>query len=288
MRTDMSTEEPKRKAHTKEVLRELFAKSGNMCAWPGCSQIMITAEGKFVGQICHIEGVKGERFRDGMSNDERAAVSNLMLLCYPHHIETNDEVAFTVERLKKMKREHEALFTDPGTAIYNAYVDRSARRPLNRATTAKRFSDVLGWPSEPVHLAETTDEINAIFEKVEKLDMQSRLFIVAVARRAWRVRNTANVNTRNGHLLLRWDDFTEATGSSDDEVKRRIEALEAHHLGSYDEDTMEVAGRPVYAIMLYRGPASQADYWLPIVEFCEKAGESLEEIVLNLDVSRLD
>lgn len=284
----MSTEEPKRKAHTKEVLRELFAKSGNMCAWPGCSQIMITAEGKFIGQICHIEGVKGERSRNNMSNNDRAAVSNLMLLCYPHHVETNDESLWTVELLKKMKQEHETLFTDPETALYNAYVDRSARKALNRAITAKRFSEVVGWPTEPIHLQETTDEINAIFEKVEKLDIQTRLFIVAVARRAWRVRETANVSTRSGHLLLRWDDFTDTTGSADDEVKKRIEALEAHHLGSYDDDTMEVAGRPVYAIMLYRAPTSQADYWLPIAEFCEKANEPLEEIIVNLDLSRFD
>jgi hypothetical protein len=284
----MSTEEPKRKSHTKDVLRELFAKSGNMCAWPGCSQIMITAEGKFVGQICHIEGVKGERFREGMTNDERASVANLMLLCYPHHIETNDETAWTVERLQAMKREHEALFTDAGTVIYNAYVDRSTRKTLKRAASARRFSELLGWPTAPIHLQETSSEINTIFERVEKLDIQSRLFIVAVVRRAWRVRETRNVSTRRGDLLLRWDDFTDSTGTSEEEVKKRIEALEAHGLGSYDDDTMEVADQPVYAIKLYGGPISQVDLWLPIAEFCEKAPESLEEIVVNLDLSRLD
>lgn len=283
----MSTaDEPKRKAHTKEVLRELFAKSGNMCAWPGCSQIMITAEGKFIGQICHIEGVKGERHRATMSNDDRAAVSNLMLLCYPHHIETNDEAIWTVPRLQQMKRDHEALFTDPGTAIYQAYIDRSTRKPLNRATTTKRFSTVLDWPREPVHLQETTADINALFERVERLDIQTRLFIVAVVRRAWRVRDTYNVASSSGHLLLRWDDFTESTGSPDEEVQRRVEALDAHRLGTYDE--MEIADRPVYAIKLFRTPSGQWDFWLALAEFCDKAGEPLEPIIVDLDLSRLD
>lgn len=284
----MTTEEPKRKAHSKEVYRELFAKSGNMCAWPEYSHLMITAGGKFIGQICHIEGVKGERFREDMTNDERAAVSNLMLLCYEHHKETDDESVWTVERLQKTKSDHEALFTDADSKIYNAYVDRSGQKPLRKCLSAKRFSDVLDWPNQPAHLKETTDELNNLFGKLALLDIQSRIFVLAVVRRAYAVRHTVNVYDKSGHLLLRWDDFTENTGTPDHEVKKRIQALEAHDIGTYDDDTMEIADGYVLAIRLNRAPVSQVDYWLPIAEFCERTAEPLDSLIVDLDLSRFD
>ena len=85
------TEEPKRLEPTKETIRELFAKSGNICAFTGCNRLMIDEDGTFIGQICHIEGVKGERFNPKMTNEERRAPENLMLMCHEHHIKTNNE-----------------------------------------------------------------------------------------------------------------------------------------------------------------------------------------------------
>ena len=60
----------KRLAPRGETLRELFLKSGNLCAFPGCASLMMNAEGVFVGQVCHIEAaeVGGERFNPSMTN----------------------------------------------------------------------------------------------------------------------------------------------------------------------------------------------------------------------------
>jgi hypothetical protein len=46
------------------TLRELFLKSGNLCAYPGCGKLMMNADGVFIGMVCHIEGAEegGERF----------------------------------------------------------------------------------------------------------------------------------------------------------------------------------------------------------------------------------
>jgi hypothetical protein len=62
-------------------------------------------EGDFIGQLCHIEAAEegGERFNPSMTNDERRAVANLMLMCYPHHVKTNDVNTYTVDVLRKMK-----------------------------------------------------------------------------------------------------------------------------------------------------------------------------------------
>lgn len=95
-----------------ETVRALFARSGNQCAFPGCTQPLISDRNQFVGQICHIEAALpgGERYNPAQSDEERRAYDNLLLLCYPHHVETNDLDGYPVERLRQFKRDHEALF----------------------------------------------------------------------------------------------------------------------------------------------------------------------------------
>lgn len=99
-------EKPKRLAPTKEVLRELYLKSGNLCAYPGCHNVMCDEAGNFIGQICHIEAAEegGERFNPHMTNEERRAAGNLMLMCYEHHVVTNNVAEYPVSRLKQMKK----------------------------------------------------------------------------------------------------------------------------------------------------------------------------------------
>ena len=95
-----------------DVLRALFARSGNQCAFPRCSQPLINKNNKFIGQVCHIEAAKegGERYNLESTDEYRRSYENLIILCYPHHIETNDVDEYSVERLKQIKNEHEQLF----------------------------------------------------------------------------------------------------------------------------------------------------------------------------------
>ena len=95
-----------------ETLRALFARSGNQCAFPGCPQPLVNAKHKFVGQVCHIEAaMPGAQRYNANSNDEnRRSYGNLLLFCYPHHIETNDVEEYPVERLINIKNDHERLF----------------------------------------------------------------------------------------------------------------------------------------------------------------------------------
>jgi hypothetical protein len=95
-----------------DVLKALFARSGNQCAFPGCTQPLINAKNKFVAQVCHIEAasVGGERYNPEGNDEHRRSYENLLLLCYPHHIETDDVDEYPVGRLLKIKRDHEQLF----------------------------------------------------------------------------------------------------------------------------------------------------------------------------------
>lgn len=103
-----------RKTPKLEVLRALFARSGNQCAFDGCSHPLINTKNQFIGQVCHIEAASpgGERFNPDSSDEERRSYDNLILLCYPHHIETNDIHEFTVEKLKAFKQKHEMVYKD--------------------------------------------------------------------------------------------------------------------------------------------------------------------------------
>ena len=91
------------------VKKELCAKSGNRCAFPGCPNNLYSSEAS-VGEICHIEGLNpgAARYNPVLSEEEVNGIDNLILLCPLHHnmIDQNPEY-YTVDLLKKMKRQHE-------------------------------------------------------------------------------------------------------------------------------------------------------------------------------------
>ena len=97
-------------APTRETLIALFAKSGNVCAFPGCTHELVTLRNIFVGQICHIEAANpgGQRFNLNSTDEQRRSFENLLLLCYRHHKETDNIDAFDVSALYALKHKHES------------------------------------------------------------------------------------------------------------------------------------------------------------------------------------
>ncbi len=98
------------------TLKRLFSRSGNQCAFPGCSIELLGPEedGFNVSNICHIEDAKDNpnkrtRYNPNMTDKERADYKNLIVLCATHHLMTNDIDRYTVVVLKKMKKDHEEM-----------------------------------------------------------------------------------------------------------------------------------------------------------------------------------
>ncbi len=111
-----------------DTLRALFARSGNQCAFPGCTQSVVNSKNKFIAQVCHIEAASegGERF-NATSNDEyRRSYDNLVIFCYPHHIETDDTDEYTIEFLRKIKLDHEQQFLKSDFKIDEAELQKLA------------------------------------------------------------------------------------------------------------------------------------------------------------------
>ena len=89
----------------------LFAESGNCCAFPGCKQpLVLRVDGlpTLVGQAAHIYAASpnGPRYRADMTEEERAAESNLIALCPMHHLHIDRHPnEYLAETLKEWKDE---------------------------------------------------------------------------------------------------------------------------------------------------------------------------------------
>ncbi|MEO3864554.1 HNH endonuclease [Rheinheimera fenheensis] len=101
----MSSTTPK-----ESTIKALFARSGNECAFEGCSEPIVQNNNCVIGEICHIEARKlgGPRYNPHSNDEERRSFENLIILCPNHHrIIDNNEKQYTVINLKKMKNNHE-------------------------------------------------------------------------------------------------------------------------------------------------------------------------------------
>ncbi len=103
----------KARNYSTQTLKKLFGLSGNQCSFPGCPKVLVNEDNAKDSNICHIEGAnkEGERYREDMTDSERAGYDNLILLCVQHHDETNDEDKYDVASLKEMKQAHVAKHT---------------------------------------------------------------------------------------------------------------------------------------------------------------------------------
>jgi 5-methylcytosine-specific restriction endonuclease McrA len=95
-----------------KVQKTLWARSGNRCALCKVELSEITACNSpcLIGEIAHIEGYnKGSaRYNPNMTDDERNSYDNLILLCANCHTKIDkDEITYTVQKLKRIKKEHE-------------------------------------------------------------------------------------------------------------------------------------------------------------------------------------
>ena len=96
------------------TIKRLYAKSGNQCAFPSCTQqLFMDSNSKNVSEICHIEAAEkgGPRYNPESTDEERRSYDNLIILCPTHHAITDNAVQYPVEKLKLIKTEHESKIT---------------------------------------------------------------------------------------------------------------------------------------------------------------------------------
>lgn len=264
----------KRLNPTKTTLRDLYLKSGNQCAFPGCKRTILNDKGILVGQVCHIEAAMpgGERYNPNQGNEERRAFSNLMLLCYDHHRETNDVKAFTVKRLKKMKKDHEKKFSDVADKLSNGKVsDLTLLQEYEYCSSLAKMNKVRDWKNSEDELLGVVPDFNALVDKLRKVTPETRTVFSIMLSRS---------QGENSEIDL--DEIQEVTGKSQTNMVHYVTQLAKY--GFISEPDLNEYRKPVSFFKVY----DMWDIWNEIKEFSDSANISLEELIVNMRFSLLD
>ncbi|OWA36791.1 hypothetical protein B9G55_01545 [Saccharibacillus sp. O16] len=262
---------PKRKSPSTKVLRELYMKSGNQCAFRGCNRMMVNENGDFVGQVCHIEGAEpgGERFNPNQTNDERADFSNLMLMCYDHHVETNNTVLYTVELLKEMKKEHESKFSDLVRKMEASLGDLTQLQEFTYIDSARNFSLFVGDNLNEEEQASINTDLNELVDKLRLLPPDTRIVFKVAIRRSEKLTWGIGLTT---------EELRRVMALSHQELRNHLTMLIKYGLLTEPEEDPEAGGYATYLPKLY----GNWNVWFDLRRFCEHERISLEKVIVEM------
>ena len=106
-------------AITEKTRKNLWARSGNQCAYPGCEEPLTrevdevggSSEPDLRGQEAHIRSrsPSGPRYDPSYSTEKVDSAENLLLLCPNHHsdVDANTGQGFSIQDLERAKKAHE-------------------------------------------------------------------------------------------------------------------------------------------------------------------------------------
>lgn len=140
-----------RKKITETTIKILWAKSGNRCAFPGCSQTLVEEAtaldgSQVVGEMAHIvahSSDDGPRSDPAFPRDKIDLPENLLLLCPTHHTIVDKQAnSYTVSDLTEWKRAREAKTQEGmaekimmvGAAEFEQIIGHLGRRSIRPAT----------------------------------------------------------------------------------------------------------------------------------------------------------
>ncbi|KAF2988817.1 hypothetical protein MJC1_04108 [Methylocystis sp. MJC1] len=252
----------------------------------GCGNVIIDNAGTMIGHICHIEAAKpdGARFNASMTNEQRRAQDNLMLLCASHHAAVDGNPStYTITKLKKIKAEHEGRFSEiEGTLkrwFESEYVDNTT---LIQATKPKSLRRLKAYFDEEKveftdkHATKALVEIGKYLRLASVVPQRERELIKLIFQRAKRLKFS-----EHGQVIVDADDFISAFGYSLTRLKRQAKMLEDYGVGSLQP---EDDGR---ASLRLSDPSNYVR-WTDLDGFCEKEGLSIDAFLLRLDFAQLD
>ncbi|MDO5978941.1 hypothetical protein [Flavivirga spongiicola] len=120
-----------RKIPTRKVIKSLFAKSGNLCAFENCKNTLIDDEGDVLGEVAHIEAASenGPRYNPNSDDEYRRSFNNLILLCERHHnIVDKKPQKYTTDYLTQLKEGHQKKHSASDFEISNETVSKVITR----------------------------------------------------------------------------------------------------------------------------------------------------------------
>jgi len=212
-----------------------------------------------------------------MTNEQRRAADNLVLMCYDHHVETNDESAWTVERMRELKRRHESLFAQPDKLILSKITDWTTTESL---TLPRNLYGLYG-PEElydedhDVLLAKVKEYLS----RFEVVPLEVRSFLASVVERMARAGGI--VKNHSGSLGISAEDMRRAHRMEIPEFIRDCELLETYGLGFLDAEERYSEEVVIYGIYDY-------PFWSDLLKFSKKRGIPFSSFFEGLDFSPLE
>lgn len=276
--TPQKKEVPKRLEPKKDVLTRLFSRSGNLCAFPGCSRSIMNANGVRVGQICHIEGAEpdGERFNENQTNEQRRAYSNLILLCYEHHVETNDIKKFDTPRMQQMKAEHERKIDRFVQSLRWNVTDLTAADVMRPAKILAKFDPSLAVNLNPAEIQQTVDVVNGILARIHRLPRPARELLAIIAERAKPSSHPL------GRSYISVHELQMHCGLEPQKLSEVLQVLDEH---AFIVDCgPDDYGHPRVALKHWDG----WDIWSDFRKYQTTSGVTLYELIVNLNFALLD
>lgn len=134
----------------------LWGRAAGRCSQPDCRVDLYedetaTDDPTLIGENCHIvaESDDGPRANPAMQVEQRNTYPNLILLCRNHHkVIDAQEGEYTVERLLRMKAEHEAWVRDQlGLDQAKQYDDEQYAGMIDTWERLAHIDNWLGWSS---------------------------------------------------------------------------------------------------------------------------------------------
>lgn len=227
----------------------------------------------------------GERFNGYMSNEARRSFENLMLMCYPHHIETNKEHIYSTEKLKIIKAEHERIFSDIDGAvakISSSIIDYTTLHKPNEAKSLKRLMSTLyGSDQRSTNevLADLT-EFNDGIKDLALLSPDARKYLSISLSRA---KNETGIYGRNtGKIYFDPSEIQRVTGIQRQAEFSLMNELESAGFIALGED---YSGRE-WPYFIFQN--SECNFWELIHEFCQKENIKISDLVNDMKFSILD
>lgn len=262
---------------TPSTIKKLFAYSGNQCAVPDCQEQLVDASGAMLGKIAHICAAEagGPRFDPKMTNEDRRAFENLLLVCGKHHdiIDHQPNVmTYTAKVLRKYKAAHEDRFRRAEHQLIAQVTDTTQTRLPTYPATLKRLGEVFDV-TDSMNIDEELVGLTTFIGRLKELPLEERAFAIKLAERMMR-RDVEDLPV---------DDVVGAFNLSTSRLRKHMNLLEHHGLG----DISEGHGYQQYIVRL-RDRDPGCNPWIEMLEFCDKTGVAIDNLLYDLDFAQYD
>jgi hypothetical protein len=280
--------ETARKAPSSNTLRHLYVLSGNQCANPRCTTVLINANGTLVADVCHIKAEKprGPRFDKKLSAEARRAPENLILLCSTcHKLIDREPAKYTVAVLTKWKRDREDRFAAVGDTLRQRYVgeivDEAESGDLTLPRTLKKYRRFL----RNRHFSSTIDErtienIESYVDRLRHVAGADRELMRAIVEKGialgGRRESEYGINVHPDDLKTINVDNRRL---SDYRIAKLGGILDRRNLGALDVDQEP---------RLHIAAPDEDLGWSTLKEFLEDQGKTLRDVICDLRFGLLD